>query len=89
MKCCIVIDLLPGYIDGMTSEETNEEIEKHLNGCSSCSAVYRQMSAGIPNEITAERRDIDFLKKLRERMHRKYVAVALSIDREYGFSEKL
>ena len=33
MKCCIVIDLLPGYIDGMTSEETNEEIEKHLNGC--------------------------------------------------------
>ena len=78
MKCCIVIDLLPGYIDGMTSEETNEEIEKHLNGCSSCSAVYRQMSAGIPNEITAERRDIDFLKKLRERMHRKYVAVALS-----------
>ena len=26
MKCCIVIDLLPGYIDGLTSEETNEEI---------------------------------------------------------------
>ena len=27
MKCCIVKDLLPGYIDGLTSEETNEEVE--------------------------------------------------------------
>ena len=28
MKCCIATDLLPGYIDGLTSPETNEEIEK-------------------------------------------------------------
>lgn len=27
MKCCIVKDLLPGYIDGLTSEETNEEMK--------------------------------------------------------------
>lgn len=27
MKCCIATDLLPGYIDGLTSPETNEEIE--------------------------------------------------------------
>lgn len=78
MKCCIVIDLLPGYIDGLTSEETNEEIEKHLESCTSCRTIYRQMNAGIPNEIPAKKEDIDFLKKLRERMHRKYVIVALS-----------
>ena len=30
MKCCIVKDLLPGYIDGLTSEETNEEMKMHL-----------------------------------------------------------
>ena len=33
MKCCIVRDLLPGYIDGLTSSETNEEIERHLEEC--------------------------------------------------------
>ena len=54
MKCCIVIDLLPGYIDGLTSEETNEEIEKHLESCTSCRTIYRQMNAGIPNEMPAK-----------------------------------
>lgn len=78
MKCCIVIDLLPGYIDGLNSEETNEEIEKHLDGCTSCRTIYRQMSAEIPNELPAEKRDIDFLKKLRKRIRRKYAVVALS-----------
>ena len=31
MKCEIVRDLLPSYIDGLTSSVTNEEIEKHLD----------------------------------------------------------
>ena len=49
MKCCIVTDLLPGYIDGLTSPETNEEIEKHLESCDTCNTIYRQMTAVIPS----------------------------------------
>lgn len=30
MKCEMIRDLLPLYIDGLTSEESNREIEKHL-----------------------------------------------------------
>ena len=45
MKCCIATDLLPGYIDGLTSPETNEEIEKHLESCDACNTIYRQMTA--------------------------------------------
>lgn len=30
MKCEIIRDLLPLYIDGLTSKESNQEIEKHL-----------------------------------------------------------
>lgn len=78
MKCCIVRDLLPGYIDGLTSEETNEEIRIHLENCSACNTVYRQMSEEIPIEAQAAEKEIDFLKKLKERMHRKYALVALS-----------
>ena len=31
MKCEIIQDLLPNYIDGLTSPVTNQEIENHLN----------------------------------------------------------
>ena len=30
MKCEMIRDLLPLYIDGLTSKESNQEIEKHL-----------------------------------------------------------
>ena len=78
MKCCIVKDLLPGYIDGLTSEETNEEVKIHLENCSACNTIYRQMTEEIPVEIPPAEEEIDFLKMLKERMHRKYVIVALS-----------
>ena len=78
MKCCIVKDLLPGYIDGLTSEETNEEVKIHLENCSACNTIYRQMTEEIPVEIPPAEEEIDFLKVLKERMHRKYVIVALS-----------
>lgn len=78
MKCCIVKDLLPGYIDGLTSEETNEEMKMHLENCNSCNTIYRQMTEELPIEIPPEKTEIDFLKKLKASMHRKYVIVALS-----------
>ena len=33
MKCEMIRDLLPLYIDGLTSEESNKEIDKHLKTC--------------------------------------------------------
>lgn len=78
MKCCIVKDLLPGYIDGLTSEDTNEEMKMHLENCNSCNTIYRQMTEELPIEIPPEKTEIDFLKKLKASMHRKYVIVALS-----------
>ena len=36
MKCDVVQDLLPSYADGLTSEESNREIEKHLKTCEKC-----------------------------------------------------
>lgn len=78
MKCCIVKDLLPGYIDGLTSKETNAEIEKHLADCIECHIIYEQMSAEIPEEILPEEKDVDFLKKWKIWIRRRYVIAALS-----------
>ena len=79
MKCCIVKDLLPGYIDGLNSQETDMEVQKHLAGCAACRAVYEQMSAELPRETPPKKKDIDFLKKLKTRIRHRYVFGAFLI----------
>ena len=78
MKCYIVKDLLPNYIDGLNSEESNADISKHLDECADCRTVYEKMAAVIPQEIQPEDKDVDFLKKLKRKMLRKNVVVAIS-----------
>ena len=39
-KCYLIRDLLPSYIDELTGEETNKEIENHLNECPDCKKAY-------------------------------------------------
>lgn len=79
MKCCIVKDLLPGYIDGLNSEETDAEVRMHLEGCGACRAVYEQMMAELADEAPPEKRDVDFLKKLKTGIRRRYVFGAFLI----------
>jgi len=73
MKCCIVRDLLPGYLDELTSEETNEEVKKHLEDCAACRTVYEQMSAELRTKDLPEKKEIDFLRKLKIRIRQRYM----------------
>lgn len=77
MKCYIVKDLLPNYIDGLTGREATEDVKKHLETCEDCSAVYEQMTAAIPPEMPPEQKNVDFLKKLRTATRRQYAKSAL------------
>lgn len=77
MKCYIVKDLLPNYIDGLTGREATEDIKKHLENCEDCRAVCEQMSASIPPETHPEQKSIDFLKKLQTAARWKYAKTAL------------
>lgn len=64
LECDTVRDLLPVYIDKMTSEATNRAIEEHLEGCRECCAVLEQMQRPIPVETAPEVRDFKkFLRK--------------------------
>lgn len=78
MKCIIVKDLLSNYIGGLCSEETNEEIKKHLDDCADCRAACEKMAVVVPEEIPPEDKNVDFLKKLKVRMIRKNIIVAIS-----------
>ncbi|WP_027398397.1 zf-HC2 domain-containing protein [Anaerovorax odorimutans] len=50
MKCEIIKDLLPSYIDNLTSTESNLEIEEHLKTCSKCKETLELMKAEVPVE---------------------------------------
>ena len=63
LACEVVRDLLPSYIDHLTSEETSKLIEAHLGGCEACREAHREMTGGEPPK--AEEPEIDYLKKVR------------------------
>lgn len=43
MKCDIVRDLLPLYVEKITSEASDREIEEHLKECEQCRLVYQEI----------------------------------------------
>ena len=42
LECDTVRDLLPMYIDHMTSDISNALIEEHISGCEECGKVDRK-----------------------------------------------
>ncbi|HBN56823.1 MAG TPA: hypothetical protein DD414_08605 [Lachnospiraceae bacterium] len=46
VTCAIIKELLSHYMDGLTSDETNTEIRKHLETCEACRTLYEQGSLG-------------------------------------------
>lgn len=66
--CKIVQDLLPLYADELTSVETGEFIEKHLESCGECRAIRNRCAEPIPQ---TEGIDEKQLKKAMRRDARK------------------
>ncbi|WP_313162793.1 zf-HC2 domain-containing protein [Sedimentibacter sp.] len=76
INCNIIKDLLPLYIDNLTSNESNEIIEEHLNSCNECQIVYEQMNTPIEAEQEQNREnEIDYLKKVKTKTIKNYVFV--------------
>lgn len=46
-NCKIIIDLLPNYIEKLTSRETNKYIQKHLKKCNKCKHILELMDSDI------------------------------------------
>ena len=69
LPCEVVRDLLPSYVDGLTSDMTTNLVRQHLDTCPACRARWTAM--GAPEvEPAADTREIDFLKKNRRRNRR-------------------
>ncbi|MBR1780770.1 MAG: DUF4825 domain-containing protein [Oscillospiraceae bacterium] len=78
LPCEIVRDLLPSYVDGLTSETSNEAVLDHLDTCEGCREIYRQMRLPAPVPAVGGEAVPDHLRKMR-RVHRRWLAAAISI----------
>lgn len=68
LKCYIVKDLLPSYIDELLSEETTAEVEQHLKECDDCRLDYEKMKAPVKTPLMSTTdMEVDFLKKVRHK----------------------
>lgn len=47
IKCEILQDIYPNYVDDLCSSESKELVEEHLKGCSKCRKTVQRMKLGI------------------------------------------
>ena len=80
LPCAIVEDLLPAYVEGLTSEETTAAVEAHLASCPACAAKRAAMGTEegpSPEEAEETAREVDYLKAVRRRSRRRVAAAIL------------
>ena len=65
MTCSVVKELMPNYIDGLTSEETSEDIKRHLADCKNCCAVYEYLRSSDRYDDVEKKKDMDLVKDLK------------------------
>lgn len=80
MKCEVIRDLLPGYVDELTSKESNEIIEEHLYHCEACKEYLENMKMDIYQEEPTIEKDIKpFLKIKRSTIRKIVIAVLITV----------
>ena len=77
-ECEIVRDLLPLYAEGLTSEASNEFVEKHLKDCAECTQLLKDMREEPQPQPRKEESELP-LKALSKTWHRKKRSLAVLI----------
>lgn len=76
-NCKIIKDLLPSYIDELTSEETQKYIETHLEECNECKETLENMKKNLENENKeVTNKSIKYAKKYNKKI-KKLIAIIL------------
>ena len=78
LTCAVVRDLLPSYVEGLTSDETNKAVENHSPACPDCMARKNAMTAPAePAESAEQGREVDYLKTVKRKSGRRVVIAVL------------
>jgi len=76
ITCSIVQDLLPSYIEHLTSEETNLVVKEHLETCEECRSNHEAMVKEVTEVEKAPKAELKFFRKIRKT---KLIAAGISI----------
>ncbi|CAN7520591.1 zf-HC2 domain-containing protein [Rossellomorea sp. LjRoot5] len=76
-------DLVPSYIEHLTSEETNRQMEVHMEQCKNCREYLHEMQeewlSENVHEQAKEDKNIDYLKKVRSKNRKKILTIVTSL----------
>lgn len=79
MKCDIVRDLIPMYIEKLCSDETASEVKAHIETCDECRALLDKQSENITPEIKNEaaQKEVQPFKKINRKMKKNKWLIAV------------
>ena len=78
LTCHVIRDLLPGYVDGLASEDTVKLVEEHVQTCPECRAALEAMRAPEPVTVPEEK-EIDYLRTTRKKSRRVLIGSILGV----------
>ena len=70
----MIKDLLPLYVDGLVSEYSSKEIDKHLLECEECKERYNGIFTNLDLDIqNNSEKEFDYLKKIKRHQKRNII----------------
>lgn len=83
IPCEMIQDILPLYVDNLTGEVTNREIEEHLADCETCRESKKRLGTVLAGESKLrqqeEKQEIDYLKKVRRSGSKKAIVSVFAV----------
>ena len=79
VTCSIVEDLLPLYMDGCCSKDSQQAVAEHMKTCEKCRETYRHLQCDLPtiaNETT-DMRSEEIARSLSKRIKKRKAAAAV------------
>lgn len=67
-NCEIIKELLPNYIEKLTSKEVNSIIESHLKECNECNEIFENMNKNFEKEKSQLQKEVKYAKKYNRKL---------------------
>ena len=89
MKCSVIQDLMPSYVDEICSQDSRDMVEEHVAECEQCKARLEKIKYTLIVAGDASKKQVDYLKKIHNTILRKewlgkFLLVILVLIEVYG-----
>ncbi|MFD2046564.1 zf-HC2 domain-containing protein [Ornithinibacillus salinisoli] len=83
-NCDMIRDLIPMYVENLTSEDSNQYIKEHLNSCEDCMNYLNNVERDLPNndllDVDTDINDQKLMKGIKRRINKmKFMAILIGV----------